>query len=341
VLTNVLEQMRNPAVVIERTNAAAKGELPIVEPFEGGQTELEAGEERMALHPKYEIVNRNSPLVFQMMQQDSSLGPVSDGRNDGMPDKSNISGTARQGMAEVGQEMRDMWVRSLESLHGREATHTICKLWRNFGHESRFNEYSTSGKKPFYVPSRNPSGMEDAAFELTPEMIDNVDGDITASMNSLRLSEMIPFAQAMQMLGPESQTPIFTLADIARKAGVTDIARVTQENQKYRMMRKVMDLEETGKLVLAPQALKQAIMEAEGNPELQAELQETLDIWMQMVKAPMEAKVQQSMAPPAPSPQMPGIAGGAGMPYAQMGQGPGSQGAPVGAPPGPQGNPSI
>lgn len=338
VLTNVLEQL-NPAVIIKRTNAAAKGELPIVEDFEGGKTELEAGEEEMELHPKYQVTNRQAPMVFQMMEQDGTLAMLSE-RADGMPDKSNVSGTARQGMAEVGEEMREMWVRSLESLHGREATHIICKLWRNHGHESRYNDYSSSGKKPFYIKSRNPVDPNEPAFELTPEMIDNVDSDINASMNSLKLSEMIPFAQAMQMLGPESMTPIFTIEDIARKAGVTDIGRVMQVNQKYRMMKKVMDLEETGKIILAPQAIKEAIMDAEGNPELQAELQELLDIWMQAVKAPMEAKIQQSMAPPAPPSQMPGVAGGAGLPYAAMGQGPGSQGASVGAPPGP-GNPSI
>ena len=145
------------------------------------------------------------------------------------------------------------------------------------------------------------------------------------------------------MLGPESATPIFTLADIARKAGVTDIGRVMQQNQQYRMIKKVMDLEETGKIILAPEALKQAIVEAEGDPERQQELMNTLQVWMQAVAQPMQAKIQQSMAPPTP-PQQPGVAGGAGLPYAAMGQGPGSQGAPVGAPPvqqGPSGNPMI
>lgn len=326
VLTNVIKQF-NPPIVLKRTNAGAKGEQPEFENWEGGVTELEAGEEDIEAYP--ETANRDAGLIFQMMAEDGTLGMLD--RSDGMPDKSNISGTARQGMAEVGQEQREMWVRSLESLHGREATHDVCKLWRNHGHEAR---YAEGTKKPFYVPSRNPTSIEDRSFELTPEMIDNVDTDINASMNSLKLSEMMTFAQAMTALGPDSATPIYTLEDIARKAGVTDIVRVMQDNQKYRMIKKVMDLEETGKLVLAPQALKQAIRDAEGDPELQADLQETLDMWMTAVMQPMQAKIDQSMAPPAPPPAMgQGVAGGAGAPYAAQGQGPGSQGGAVGAPP--------
>jgi hypothetical protein len=327
-LNNVLKSF-NPPVLLERTNAAAKGELPIIENFEAGVTELEAGEEKLSLYP--ETANRDVGLIFQLLDQEAmgtSMNPASQG---GMIDRSNVSGTARAGLSEENREQQGGWVRSLESLAGREASHDINKLWRNFGHDSR---YLSGSKKAYYVPARNPLDTEDRAFELTPEIIDNVDTDIDCSMNSLRMSEMIPFANAMTMMGPESPIPIYTLRDIAQKAGVTDIDRVMAENQTYVMLKRVRELEETGKLILVPQALEEAIAEAEGNPAAQDRLRGILEVWMQMVAKPMQSKVEQSMAPPAPPPAPPGVAGGAGMPYAELGQGPMTQG---GGPTGPQG----
>jgi hypothetical protein len=158
-------------------------------------------------------------------------------------------------------------------------------------------------------------------------------------MESMSLSELMTFGQVSQQFGPDG-LGIWSYEDIARKMGKTDYQRTKIQVQADRTMRRVMDDPEFGKIVLARQAFLQAIKEAEGNPELQDNLKEQLEIWEMVVIQPMMQQVQaasQPQPPPAP-PGMPGdpgagIPGGAGAPYALMGQGPGSVTGVQGGPP--------
>jgi hypothetical protein len=175
-------------------------------------------------------------------------------------------------------------------------------------------------------------------------MIDNVDTDIVCLMESMSLSELMTFGQVAQQFGPPG-LGIWSYEDIARKMGKTDYQRTKIQVQADRTMQRVMDDPEFGKIVLARQSFLQAIKEAEGNPELQDNLKEQLEIWEAVVIQPMMQQIQAaSQPPPAPAAPPPmagdpgaGIPGGAGAPYALMGQGPGSvtgiQGGPPPVPP--------
>lgn len=340
-VTNAIKGFNQP-VILKRTNTAAESERPFIDRSPGGETELVAGEEDLLPFPTSPNPN-DMGMVMQMLMADSqtNLSMQSFGE---MPDKSNISGTAQQRSVEASQIQSDAWVRSMESFHGRCATHDM-HLWRNFGHESR---YLSGQKKSFFIPRRNPMETEAPSFELTPEVIDNVDTEITCLMDSMSMTEMMTFGQVAQMFGPQGMG-IWSNDDIARKMGKTDYPRTKVQVQTDRMMQRVQEMEETGKLILVPQALMQAIKEAEGNPELQGNLTKQLLVWQKAVMEPMMAQLQQASqpqpppgmapggAPPGPPQPGQGIAGGSGAPYALMGQGPGSVSGVQGGPRGPLG----
>lgn len=328
-LNNVILGFNQP-VILEQTNSAAEApEPPIIDRTINGVTRLVGGDEQLKPFPTSPNP-ADAGLVMQMLAMDSQSNLQTQGD---MPDRSNVSGTALQRGAEQGKELQDGWVQALESFHGRCATHDIL-LWRNFGQEAR---YLSGSKKAFYIPNRNPAADEKPSFELTPEMIDNVDTDIDCLMNDMSLSELIPFGQAAQMFGPDGMQ-IWSSRDIARKMGKTDFDRTRDEIRTEVMLKRVMEMEETGKLILVPQALLQAISEATGDPDRQMNLVQQLAVWQKAVVEPMMMQLQQSANPqPPPQPGLPqpgqGIQGGGGAPYAALGQGPGTQG---GGPMGPQ-----
>ena len=250
-------------------------------------------------------------------------------------DKSNISGTARNSFAEEGREAEHGWVEALELFRGRCAAMDV-RGWRNFGHLAR---YGSGKKQSFYIPRRNAGEGESKSYELTPDVIDSVDCEIICTMNGLRMSELIPFGQAAQLYGPDG-LGLWDLNLMARKAGITDIERIQQNNRAYRGIRRAEELPEFAKLITVPQAFIQAIRDAKGNEEVQTALTEQLGVWMQFVAQPQQAQIGMAMQPPGAPPQggpapVGGIPGGTNTAAAQgMGPGPGS------GPQGPIGNPS-
>jgi hypothetical protein len=334
----------NPPMLIERTAEAIQtSEPPMIDTGEGGRTTTIANEEKVS------PMNLTGPpqetnLLMTILGEDMKTNRLQGLQ--GMPDKSNISGTAQQRASEEGRELEAGWLEAMELFHGRSLTHDV-KLVRNFFPEIT---HSSGRKKSFYIPRRNPGPTEERSFELTPEIVDNVDTDVNCSMNSLRLSELPVFAQAAQLLGPEGPTPIWTLRDIAQKAGVTDIDRVMAENQTYLSVKRATELPEFAKGVTVPEALEQAIAEAAGNPALQERLMRRLMWWEENIAAPQQQQMQMQGQPqpaggppqgPGGPPMDPGagVPGGAGAPYAAIGMGPGSQGGAVGRPTGPSGAP--
>jgi hypothetical protein len=336
-MNNLLKGFEQP-VILEQTNSAAEApEPPIIDRSAGGVTRLVGGEEQLKPFPTSPNP-ADAGLVMQMIAMDSQTNLQTQGD---MPDRSNISGSVMARSSEQGKELWDGWVQALESFHGRCATHDML-LWRNFGQEAR---YLSGTKKSFYVPNRNPAADEKPSFELTPEMIDNVDTDIAVLMNDMSLSELIPFGQAAQMFGPDGMQ-IWSSRDIARKMGKTDFDRTRDEIRTEVMLKRVMEMEETGKLILVPQALLTAIDEATGDEQKQANLIQQFMVWKMAVMDPMMMQLQQA-SNPSPPPGMPGpqgppqpgqgISGGGGAPYAALGQGPGSVTGNQGGPPGPTG----
>jgi hypothetical protein len=203
-------------------------------------------------------------------------------------------------MAEEGREQEQGWIEALELFRGRCVSHDI-KLWRNFGHLAR---YSSGKKNAFYIPRRHPAETEGKAFELTPEIIDNVDTDVTCVMTGLRLSELIPFANAAQMM---NQLGIWDKRLIARKAGVTDYDRIEQSIRVERALDKAQELPEFAKLIVVPQALMAAIEAAKGNDALTETLTAQLQIWMDAVAMPQQAQMSMGAgAPPGGAPPQPG-----------------------------------
>jgi hypothetical protein len=183
-MNNLLKGFEQP-VILEQTNSAAEApEPPIIDRSAGGVTRLVGGEEQLKPFPTSPNP-ADAGLVMQMLAMDSQTNLQSQGD---MPDRSNVSGTAMQRGAEQDKLQWDGWVQALESFHGRCATHDML-LWRNFGQEAR---YLSGTKKSFYVPNRNPAADEKPSFELTPEMIDNVDTDIAVLMNDMSLSRTDP-----------------------------------------------------------------------------------------------------------------------------------------------------
>lgn len=331
----------NPPVIIERTiEAADRMDMPVLKRGEGEQTETAAGEENFKPVPESPKSGADAQTLLQIVMGDLERAELAPGFGD-VPDKSNVSGTAQSIAAENGREQEAGWIESLEEFHGQSMTYDI-KQYRNWGHLAN---YASGSRKSYYVPRRNPAIGQEPSFELTPEIIDAVDCDVTCSMQSLRMSDLPVFAQAAQMLGPEGPTPIWSLRDIARKAGVTDIERVMAENQTYMLLKRALEHPDLAKGITIPQALAQAVGQAEGNEQVQSFLLGQLKWWMENIAAPQQQQMQaQQQQPPQGPPGGPvqpgqGIAGGAGAPYQALGMGPGSQGAPVGAPPGPQGGP--
>ena len=318
--------------------------MPEIKRGEGEQTELAAGEEKLSTLPDSPKAGADAATLLQMVMGDLERSELAPGFGD-VPDKSNVSGTAQSIAAENGREQEAGWIESLEEFHGQSLSHDV-KQYRNWGHLAN---YASGSRKSYFVPRRNPSTGQEPSFELTPEIIDAVDCDVTCSMQSLRMSDLPVFAQAAQMLGPEGPTPIWTLGDIARKAGVTDIGRVTSENQTYMLLKRALEHPDLAKGITIPQALMQAISEAEGNEQLQGFLMGQLKWWMENIAAPQQQQMQMQQQQPQGPPQGPpqagppqmgqGVAGGAGAPYQAMGMGPGSQGAPVGRPAGPSNGP--
>jgi hypothetical protein len=325
----------NPPKIVETTAAGADGyEPPEIDTTIGGTTYLKAGEERVQAVPTSPPA-ADASLLMTMLGQDAQTNLLNPGFSNAA-DKSNISGTARSSMAEEGREEQSGWDEALELFRGRVMAHAV-KLWRNFGHLSR---YGTGKKQPLYIPRRNPGEGESRSYELTPDVIDNVDCDVICTMNGLRLSEMIPFGQAAQMFGPDG-LGIWDMNLIAQKAGVTDLQRIQANNRIHRAVRKAEDLEEFAKIFSVPQGLIHNIKIA-GTPEEAQGAEEALSLWMQAVVQPMMAQLQQSMQPPAPPGAAPpgteaigGIPGGPNT-AAAVGQLPG----PGSGPQGPTGNPS-
>jgi hypothetical protein len=325
----------NPPVILETTASGAdEYNYPEIDRTEGGTTYLKAGEERAQAVPTSPPAADTS-LMMTLLGTDAQTNLLNAGFSNAA-DKSNISGTARSSMAEEGREEQSGWDEALELFRGRVMAHAV-KLWRNFGHLSR---YGSGKKQPLYIPRRNPGEGESRSYELTPDVIDNVDCDVICTMNGLRLSEMIPFGQAAQMFGPDG-LGIWDMNLIAQKAGVTDLQRIQANNRVHRAVRKAEDLEEFAKLFSVPQGLIAAIKAAHSEEEAQGAT-EALDVWMKAVVEPMMAQIGQSMAPPAPPGAGPpgteaigGIPGGTNTAAAQ-GQLPG----PGSGPQGPTGNPS-
>jgi hypothetical protein len=327
-----------PPMTVESTAKNADGyDFPEVDLRPGATNHMAAGEERatptLAGAP---AMSQTAGLLMNIIGQDASTNLLSEGFSN-TADKSNISGTARSNMAEQGREQQAGWVEALELFRGRCASLDV-KLWRNFGHLAR---YGTGKKQPFYVPRRNPQEGEGRSYELTPDVIDSVDCDVICTMAGLSMSELIPFGQAAQLYGPDG-LGVWDINLIARKAGVTDIERIQQNNRTYRNIRKAEELPEFAKLITVPQAMIQALKEARGNEELTAALTEQLMIWMQMVAQPQQAQIGMSMQPqPQPGAAPPGTEPIGGIPggtntAAAMGQLPG----PGSGPQGPVGNPS-
>lgn len=326
----------DPPMTVETTAKGADGYQSVeVDTAPGGRTDLLAGEERAApTLAGAPAMSNAAGLLMQILGQDAQTNLLNPGFSNAA-DKSNISGTARTSMAEEGQEQQAGWVEALELFRGRCAGLDI-KHWRNFGHLARYNE---GKKKSFYIPRRNPAEDEPRSFELTPEIIDNVDTEIVCRMNGLRMSELIPFGQAAQLYGPDG-LGIWDINLIAQKVGVTDIQRIQQNNRTYRSIRKAEELPEFAKLIIVPQAFLAAIKEATGNDELQSALAEQLAMWIQAVAQPQQAQIGASMQPQGAPPQggpapIGGIPGGTNTAAAQ-GQLPG----PGSGPQGPIGNPS-
>jgi hypothetical protein len=234
-------------------------------------------------------------MLMQLLTADAQSNLLSPGF-DNTANVSNISGTARTSMAQEGREQQQGWIDALELFRGRCATFDV-KLWRNFGHLARYN---SGKKKAFYIPRRNPGETEPRAFELTPEVVDNVDTDVVCVMNGLRLDELIPFANAAQMM---NQLGVWDKRLIARKAGITDYDRIEQSIRTERAIEKAQELPEFAKLIIVPQALMAAIQAAEGNDALQEGLKAQLEIWMKSVAMPQQAQLGGGMGGPGGPPQ--------------------------------------
>ncbi len=325
----------NPPWMWERTRNAIKTlDEPMVDMSEGAQNTAVAGEEKPSpILPQQPTGETN--LIMSMLQENVRSNRIAvESRT--MPSQSNITGQAMAHSAEDGREIEGSWVEALELYHGRCASLDINVLYRNVGHESR---YLSGSKKSYYVPRRNPIEGEAPSFELTPEMIDAVDTDVTAMMNQFRLSELMPFAQIAQMFGPQGMK-IWSNRDIAQKIGKTDYDRTKEQIDIDELVAAARDLPEFKKLLI-PAALRRAAEQATGNDDLQQQLLTMLEDWEKLIAQPQRMQMEAAGQPQPQAPQGPpgmpnpgaGIAGGAGAPYAGMNMGPGSQGAPVGAPP--------
>lgn len=332
----VLRDFNPPWVLEQSPEAEAMMGDPELPREPGSVIKIVGGQERLSGVPEPPIGSGAMSMLVSFIQSDTMTNMLAPGF--GQPiDKSNVSGSAQSIQAEQGREIESGWVQAMSSYHASCADHDV-NLYRNFGHESRYQD--DGSVKKFYVKRRMPGYNEDPSFELTPDIIDNVDCQFTVTMASMRMSELIPFGNAAQMFGPDGMG-IWDIYDIAEKMGITDVDRALQNNRIYRAIRKAEELPEYAKAVIVPQAFKDRLRAAKGNPLLQADILEQLVDWKKLVADPQRQQIEQQMAAPPPGQAPPGggppqpgqgIAGGGGAPYSQLNMGPGSQGGQVGRP---------
>jgi hypothetical protein len=313
----------NPPMNVETTaDGADEYEFPEVDLSPGATNHFRAGQERAAPALPQGSMGNAAGLLMTIAGTDAQTNLQGEGFSNAA-DKSNISGTARASFAEEGRESQQGWVEALELFRGRCAGHAV-KLWRNWGHLAR---YGTGTKQPLYIPRRNPGYDEPRSYELTEDVVDNVDCEVRCTMNGLTLQQTLVLWDEHTM---------------AEKAGVTDIQRVRANNRTARNIRKAEELPEFAKLITVPQALIQAAANAITEEEKTA-LMEQLQIWMQMVAQPQAMQMQSMGMPPQAGPGgMPpgaqplgGIPGGTNTAAAQ-----GAPPGPGSGPQGPTGNPS-
>jgi hypothetical protein len=335
-------QATNPALIHEH-DPMNPDDRPAIDTDPGMVNTIPLGDKVAPIGAGSSPLDTNTALTALTEEQKSVLLPPIFG---GYNDVSNVSGSAANAMTDAGQDKVQPWMKVMERYY--QQTHEMAlRLIRNLGHQVGRSDVN-SRPSPFTVPSYRPRTGENPSVEVDRELIDRVSNTVVISLSAPRKQEMLAIANTYAILTDKGWA---TDRQAYEAVGGIDFDRMRQEWMEDKALKQALDHPKFVEGFTIPMAIRESMMESEGNPEAEAMFNAALDWWFQNVVQPNMMQQQQAQMGGMPQPgampgQLPqgaqppqvGPGGGPGVSFQDLGQGPGTQGGPMGGPqPGPMG----
>jgi len=190
-LMTEFQKAANPPMIWTSTpNSKGEG-VPQTSPAPGAVSEIEQGE-RLEIFPSIPSNSVTGPLM-QALGTDRLTGssPLSDY---GANDKSNVSGSAVQGLSENSRYRMTPHLLSIQMGLGRWADQALT-LFRDWG-----NLYGEENQRGMYmVPRKDPRPGQEKMFLITPDAIKRSGVQMECLMTDLPMSQLGPLGNAQSL----------------------------------------------------------------------------------------------------------------------------------------------